>query len=133
MVNRKIGQKQRCSFVIFSTWTWSSLSGRREWREGCCKVFSFVGLFFRGERGVKKVKNSFKSPKMFFKIYGSRTLISLLLSLYFSCIYELKCLFIASIISSVTRLGDLFDFGQLFTAFGNNYFAQISHILRHFL
>ena len=34
---------------------------------------------------------------------------------------------------SVTRLGDLLDFGQLFKAFSNNYFAQISHILRHFL
>ena len=29
---------------------------------------------------------------------------------------------------SVTRLGDLLDFGQLFKAFGNSYFAQISHI-----
>ena len=35
--------------------------------------------------------------------------------------------------TSVTRLGDLLDFGQLFKAFGNNYFAQISHILRQFL
>jgi len=34
--------------------------------------------------------------------------------------------------TSVTRLGDLLDFGQLFKAFGNNKFAQISHILRHF-
>ena len=29
---------------------------------------------------------------------------------------------------SVTRLGDLLDFGQLFKADGNNYFAQITHI-----
>ena len=29
---------------------------------------------------------------------------------------------------SVTRLGDLFNFGQLFKDFGNNNFAQISHI-----
>ena len=35
--------------------------------------------------------------------------------------------------SSVTRYGDLFDFGQLFKAFGNNYFVLISHILRQFL
>ena len=35
--------------------------------------------------------------------------------------------------SSVTRSGDLLDFGQLFKAFGNNQFAQISHILRQFL
>ena len=34
---------------------------------------------------------------------------------------------------SVTRLGDLLDFGQLFKARGNNKFAQISHILRQFL
>ena len=33
---------------------------------------------------------------------------------------------------SVTRLGDLLDFGQLFEAFGNNQFAQISHILGNF-
>ena len=33
---------------------------------------------------------------------------------------------------SVTRLGDLRDFGQFFKAFGNNNFAQISHILRQF-
>ena len=33
---------------------------------------------------------------------------------------------------SVTRLGDLFDFGQVFKAIGNNKFAQISHILFHF-
>ena len=30
-----------------------------------------------------------------------------------------------SIRDSVTRLGDLSDFGQLFKAFGNNYFGQI--------
>ena len=35
-------------------------------------------------------------------------------------------------VSSVTRLGDLWDFGQLFKAFGNNSIAQISHILRQF-
>ena len=32
---------------------------------------------------------------------------------------------------SVTRLGDLLDFGQLFKAFGNNYFAQILQILQY--
>ena len=36
-------------------------------------------------------------------------------------------------LSSVTRYGDFLDFGPLFKAFGNNYFAQISHILRQFL
>ena len=36
------------------------------------------------------------------------------------------------IATSVTRSGDLLDFGQLFKAFGNNLFGQISHILRHF-
>ena len=30
---------------------------------------------------------------------------------------------------SVTRLGDLLDFGQLFKACSNNEFAQISYIL----
>ena len=35
--------------------------------------------------------------------------------------------------TSATRLGDLLDFAQLFKTFGNNYFAQISHILRQFL
>ena len=35
--------------------------------------------------------------------------------------------------SSVTRFGNFLDFGQLFKAFGNNQFAQISHILRQFL
>ena len=37
------------------------------------------------------------------------------------------------VVASVTRLGDLLDFGQLFKAFGNNYFALISHIFRQFL
>ena len=36
-------------------------------------------------------------------------------------------------VSSVTRLGNSLLFGQLFKAFGNNYFAQISHILWQFL
>ena len=35
-------------------------------------------------------------------------------------------------VNSVTRLGDLLDFGQLFKAFGNNYFAKIFYILRQF-
>ena len=34
--------------------------------------------------------------------------------------------------SSVTRLGNFLDFGQLFKALSNNE-SQISHILRHFL
>ena len=38
-----------------------------------------------------------------------------------------------SISISVTRLGNLLDFGQLFKAFDNNEFAQISHILMQFL
>ena len=37
------------------------------------------------------------------------------------------------LIPSVTRFGDFLDFGQLFKAFGNNYFAQISYILRQIL
>ena len=34
---------------------------------------------------------------------------------------------------SVTRLGNFLHFGKLFKAFGNNEFAQISHMLRQFL
>ena len=34
---------------------------------------------------------------------------------------------------SVTRLGDLWHFGQLFKAWGNNYFAKIAHIFRQIL
>ena len=37
-----------------------------------------------------------------------------------------------NVTTSVTRFGDLLDFGQLFKAFDNNRFAQISHILRQF-
>ena len=37
------------------------------------------------------------------------------------------------VVIRVTRLGDILDFGEVFKAFGNNYFAQISHILRHFV
>ena len=33
----------------------------------------------------------------------------------------------------MTRLGDLLHFGQFFEACGNNYSAQIAHILRQFL
>ena len=33
---------------------------------------------------------------------------------------------------SVTRLGNLVYFGQLFKSFGNNYFGQIAHILGKF-
>ena len=36
-------------------------------------------------------------------------------------------------LTSVTRLGDLLDFRQLFKAFGNKLFAQIFHILKDFL
>ena len=35
--------------------------------------------------------------------------------------------------TSVTRLGNLLDFGQLFKHFGNYWFVQISHIIRQFL
>ena len=37
------------------------------------------------------------------------------------------------ILTSVARLGNFLDFVQLFKAFGNNLFAQISHIDRQFL
>ena len=35
-------------------------------------------------------------------------------------------------VTSMSRLGDLLHFGQLFKACGNNYFALIAHILGHF-
>ena len=38
-----------------------------------------------------------------------------------------------SVATSVTRLGDLLDFGQPFKAGGHNYFTQISYILGQFL
>ena len=38
-----------------------------------------------------------------------------------------------SIAVSVTSMGDLLDFGQLFKAFGKNLFVQISHIFSQFL
>ena len=34
---------------------------------------------------------------------------------------------------SVTRLGNLLDYGKLFKAFGNNLFAQTFYILRQFM
>ena len=40
---------------------------------------------------------------------------------------------VALIDTTVTILGNLLNFGQLFKALGNNYFAQISHILKQFL
>ena len=36
------------------------------------------------------------------------------------------------VVSSFTRLGDFLHFGQLFKAYGNNYFAHIAHILGNF-
>ena len=46
------------------------------------------------------------------------------------------CLLVGKILTvclaSVTRLGNLLHFGQLFKAYGNNYFAQIAHILGNF-
>ena len=37
-----------------------------------------------------------------------------------------------SLLTIVTRLGDLLHFGQLFKACGDNYLAQITHILDTF-
>ena len=39
---------------------------------------------------------------------------------------------VVKVLCSVTKLGDLLHFGQLFKACGNNYFTQIDHILRNF-
>ena len=38
-----------------------------------------------------------------------------------------------SVQNSVTRLGDLLQFGQIFKAFGNSYFAQIARNFKQFL
>ena len=46
---------------------------------------------------------------------------------------RLLTLDIRSVRSSVTILGDLLDFGQLFKPFGINKFVQNFHILRQFL
>ena len=46
---------------------------------------------------------------------------------------SLPRVFSGHVINSVTRLGDLWDYGQLFKAFVNYLFAQISHILCQFL
>ena len=40
---------------------------------------------------------------------------------------------VSIVVYSVTRLGDSLNFAQVFKPFGNNYFAQISHILRQIL
>ena len=40
---------------------------------------------------------------------------------------------IMSIVYSVTILGNLLHIGQLFKACGDNYFTQITHIIRQFL
>ena len=37
-----------------------------------------------------------------------------------------------NVVDSVTRLGNLLQFGQHFKACGNNYFAQIAHNLDYF-
>ena len=71
----------------------------------------------------------------------SPELSSLILVLnFFSCLFEMTGisdvfhphtgLFYPS--TSVTRSGDLWDFGQLLKAFGSTYFGQISHILGKF-
>ena len=52
----------------------------------------------------------------------------------FSSRVETELLNVMSLIPfSVARLEDLVHFGQLFKADGNNYFAQIDHILGNFL
>ena len=49
-------------------------------------------------------------------------------------VYLYKCVDLLELgIGSVTRLGDLLHFGQLFKACGINYFAQNAHIFRQFL
>ena len=66
-----------------------------------------------GQANVKALQNRFK---IIFKHYDE---VLLLIKLAFPS-------------TSVTRLVDVLEFGQVFKAFGNNYFAQISRILREF-
>ena len=47
--------------------------------------------------------------------------------------YFFKNVKITLLVTSATILGDFLHFGQLFKAFGNNKFVQISYILRQFL
>ena len=63
------------------------------------------------------------------KVKGSFTLVEIL---HRTVVFQQRDR-LFSISASVTRLGDFFNFGQLFKAFGNNQFAQIFHILRQFL
>ena len=49
------------------------------------------------------------------------------------CTFLHSVCIVLSIPVSVTRFGDLLDFGQVFKPFGNNSIAQISHILWQFL
>ena len=73
-------------------------------------------------------KSSQKVCHSFWATFERKNCSSLIFGLF--CTLFGYCL--SSIWSSVTRLGDLLDFGQLYKAFGNNKFAQISHILRNF-
>ena len=50
---------------------------------------------------------------------------------HYICVKNVS-IFNICIIVSVTRLGDLLDFGQLFKTLWQQLFAQISHILRQF-
>ena len=71
--------------------------------------------------------------------------LSHMLSLYLSIISPMSLIVIIALLlfsshtwgvqktSSVTRLGNLLDFGQLLKVLCNNQFAQISYILRQFL
>ena len=79
-------------------------------------TFRFIQSAFHskyGQANVKALQNRFK---IIFKHYDEALL---LIKLAFPS-------------TSVTRLVDVLEFGQVFKAFGNNYFAQISHILREF-
>ena len=51
------------------------------------------------------------------------------MSLYTHKCFTFRANFILYLGTSVTSLGDLFDFWKLFKACGNNYFSQMCHIL----
>ena len=60
------------------------------------------------------------------KEFVREILVEVLLEMYFDIYGQSET-------TSVTRLGNLMHFGQLFQACGDNYFAQIAHIFRQFV
>ena len=94
--------------------------------------FSFVLQFYSSscKAGFQSFVHSFALPPSSYLEFNQNFQIPQApLFSTFVCFLHL-CRFTTA--SSVTRLGDLFHFGQLFKAGGNNYFAQIAHIFDKF-